>query len=90
METTFIFKTKGIESLVPVPSTQANLRRLALAVSAGKAVLLEGPVGCGKTALVEHLAHLTGRSKTPHIMKVQLGDQTDSKVRDCTGVFKEN
>ena len=71
-----------INSLVPVASTQANLRRLALAVSARKAVLLEGPVGCGKTALVEHLAHLTGRYKTPHIMKVQLGDQTDSKVSD--------
>ncbi len=66
--------------LVPVPSTRANLRRLALAVSAGKPVLLEGPVGSGKTALIEDLAHKTGRSKTPLLMKVQLGDQTDSKV----------
>ncbi len=66
--------------LVPVPSTRANLRRLALAVSAGKPVLLEGPVGSGKTALIEDLAQKTGRNKTPLLMKVQLGDQTDSKV----------
>ena len=74
-------KTKNIQYLVSVPSTQSNLRCLALAVSAGKPVLLEGAVGCGKTALVEHLAHVTARSATPQIMKIQLGDQTDSKVR---------
>ncbi len=68
--------------LVPVPSTRANLRRLALAVSAGKPVLLEGPVGSGKTALIEDLAQQTGRNKTPLLMKVQLGDQTDSKVSE--------
>ncbi len=66
--------------LVPVSSTRHNLHRLALAVAAGKPVLLEGPVGCGKTSLVEHLALLTGRQKMPQIIKVQLGDQTDSKV----------
>ena len=77
----YLQKTKNIHHLVLVPSTRSNLRRLALAVSAGKPVLLEGAVGCGKTALVERLAHVTGRSATPQIMKIQLGDQTDSKVR---------
>ena len=77
----YLQKTKNIQHLVLVPSTRSNLRRLALAVSAGKPVHLEGAVGCGKTALVEHLAHVTGRSATPQIMKIQLGDQTDSKVR---------
>ncbi|XP_070579649.1 LOW QUALITY PROTEIN: midasin-like [Ptychodera flava] len=66
--------------LVPVPSTLRNLHSLALAVANNQPVLLEGPVGCGKTALVEHLAAVTGRVKTPHLMKVQLGDQTDSKA----------
>ena len=68
------------DTLVAVPSMQRNLRSLALAVAVGAAVLLQGPVGCGKTALVEHLATLTGRSRAPHLLKVQLGDQTDSKV----------
>uniref|UniRef100_A0A452IKR6 Midasin n=1 Tax=Gopherus agassizii TaxID=38772 RepID=A0A452IKR6_9SAUR len=43
-------------------------------------VLLEGPIGCGKTSLIEYLAVITGRMKPPHILKVQLGDQTDSKT----------
>lgn len=64
-----------------VESTCRSLESLAQAVSYRKAVLLEGPIGCGKTALVEHLATVTGRLKPPDIFKVQLGDQTDSKVR---------
>lgn len=43
-----------------VNSTVNNLRGLALAVAAGKPVCLCGPVGCGKTALVQHLALITG------------------------------
>lgn len=54
-----------------------------MAVASQKPVLLEGPIGCGKTALVEYLAAATGHMKSPNILKVQLGDQTDSKVRDC-------
>ena len=43
-------------------------------------MLLQGVVGSGKTSLVEHLAKLTGRSGPPHLVKIQLGDQMDSKV----------
>lgn len=64
-----------------VDSTCRNLRRLALAVASQKPVLLEGPIGCGKTALVEFMAAVTGHTKATEILKVQLGDQTDSKVR---------
>lgn len=70
------------KDLVLVESTCRNLRRLALAVASQKAVLLEGPIGCGKTALVEFMAAVTGHTKTTEILKVQLGDQTDSKVRE--------
>ncbi|CAL8313059.1 unnamed protein product [Boreogadus saida] len=66
--------------LVLVDSTCRNLRRLALAVASQKAVLLEGPIGCGKTALVEFMAAVTGHTKASEILKVQLGDQTDSKM----------
>lgn len=52
-----------VEGLVMVGSTRANLRSLAVAAAAGRPVLLQGPVGCGKTALVEHLAALTGARK---------------------------
>lgn len=70
------------KDLVLVDSTCRNLRRLALAVASQKPVLLEGPIGCGKTALVEFLAAVTGHVKASEILKVQLGDQTDSKVRE--------
>ncbi|KAL2081973.1 hypothetical protein ACEWY4_021791 [Coilia grayii] len=69
-----------VKDLVLVDSTCRNLRRLAIAVASQKAVLLEGPIGCGKTTLVEYLAAVTGHVKCPEILKVQLGDQTDSKM----------
>ncbi|XP_028296182.1 midasin isoform X2 [Gouania willdenowi] len=72
-------QVKGKE-LVLVDSTSRNLRRLALAIASGKPVLLEGPIGCGKTALVEFMAAITGHTKATEIFKVQLGDQTDSKM----------
>ncbi|XP_059478111.1 midasin [Neocloeon triangulifer] len=73
-------KLDGEKTLVMVPSTKANLRSLAVAVTAGQSVLLQGPVGCGKTALVEHLAMMTGRRGPPDLMIVQLGEETDSKM----------
>ncbi|KAI9030531.1 P-loop containing nucleoside triphosphate hydrolase protein [Hyaloraphidium curvatum] len=63
--------------LVGTASTRRNMRAVALAVSQGKPVLLQGPTGSGKTALVEELARLTGRGE---LIKVHLGDQTDSKL----------
>ncbi|XP_062980947.1 midasin [Elgaria multicarinata webbii] len=69
-----------LNQFVLVKSICTNLQNLAMAVTSQNAVLLEGPVGCGKTSLVEFLAALTGRTKPPHILKVQLGDQTDSKT----------
>ncbi|KAK7809871.1 hypothetical protein U0070_007727 [Myodes glareolus] len=69
-----------LKSFVLVESVCKNLQTLAVAVASQNAVLLEGPIGSGKTALVEHLAALTGRRKPPQLLKVQLGDQTDSKM----------
>lgn len=69
------------KSLTMVPSTVNNLHSLVLLVASGCGVLLEGPIGSGKTTLVEYVARATGRSSPPNFMKIQLGDQTDSKVR---------
>ncbi|XP_035880357.1 midasin isoform X5 [Phyllostomus discolor] len=70
----------AFRSYVLVESVCKNLQNLAMAVASQNAVLLEGPIGCGKTSLVEHLAAMTGRKKPPQLLKVQLGDQTDSKM----------
>lgn len=63
-----------------VESTKNNLRKIALGIASNKAVSLEGPVGSGKTCLVEYLAGKTGRVLGESFIKVQLGDQTDCKM----------
>lgn len=50
-----------LDKIIRVDSTKINLRSLALGISSGKAICLSGPVGCGKTTLVEFLARKTGR-----------------------------
>ncbi|XP_042842742.1 midasin [Panthera tigris] len=70
----------AFRSYVLVDSICKNLQTLAMAVASQNAVLLEGPIGCGKTSLVEYLGAMTGRRKPPQLLKVQLGDQTDSKM----------
>ncbi|XP_067631338.1 midasin isoform X2 [Eurosta solidaginis] len=49
------------DNIVNVDSTKVNLRSIALGISSAKAICLSGPVGCGKTTLVEYLARKTGR-----------------------------
>ncbi|KAK2570712.1 Midasin [Acropora cervicornis] len=66
-------------SLVMVPKAINNLHSLVLSIASGCGVLLEGIIGCGKTTLVEYVARTTGRSGPPEFIKIQLGDQTDSK-----------
>lgn len=67
-------------TVIEVASTKRNLKRIALGLAANKAISLLGPVGSGKTCLVEHLAMKTGRTIGETFVKVQLGDQTDSKM----------
>ncbi|KAG0241019.1 AAA ATPase midasin [Mortierella sp. GBA43] len=63
--------------LVLTETTKRNLHSIGLALSIGAPVLLEGVTGAGKTALVEEVARVTGRDD---LVKIHLGDQTDSKV----------
>ncbi|KAF2362034.1 ATPase dynein-related AAA domain [Trinorchestia longiramus] len=72
--------------LLLVKSTESNVWRAWCGVVASRPVLLEGQVGCGKTATVEHLAALTGRTAAPYLTKVQLGEQTDS--RSLLGTYR--
>nr|XP_023017788.1 midasin [Leptinotarsa decemlineata] len=67
-------------SLIEVPSTCNNLRKIALGLTLNRAVCLQGPVGSGKTSLLEYLALKTGRKLGENFIKLQLGDETDSKM----------
>jgi AAA domain (dynein-related subfamily) len=62
--------------LIYTPTATENLAALALAVSDGCPVLLEGIPGSGKTSLVRELAERTGNTD---LVQVHLGDQADGK-----------
>jgi len=47
--------------------------KLLRAYSLNKPILIEGPPGVGKTALIENLARETGRT----LVRVNLSEQTD-------------
>lgn len=70
-------------------SPYCHLQQLAVAVSCYRPVILQGPVGSGKTSTVEYLAYATGHTtpgsnedigKSSLFIKVQLGEKTDSRV----------
>jgi len=64
-------------AFIPIPSAQDNLRSLALALSLGASIMLEGATGSGKTSLVQQLARLTGNDGRggSGLLTIQLSDQ---------------
>lgn len=54
------YKKSEVE-IVYTSSTLVNLRSIAMGITSRKAVCLNGPVGCGKTTLIEYIAGKTGR-----------------------------
>lgn len=75
------YTTPISSDVVLTPSTVNNLKSLVLAVSSNSPVLLSGSYGSGKTMIISYLASKLCRNTAPDILKLQLGDQTDSKVR---------
>ena len=61
------------------PAVSRNARRLLRALAAGRPVLVEGPPGVGKTALVSAVAAAAGR----RLVRINLSEQTD--VSDLLG-----
>ena len=49
--------------LVQVPSMRRNIRAFALGLCVGSPILLEGPPSSGKSALITHLAGITGNAE---------------------------
>ncbi|KAJ0395768.1 hypothetical protein ATCC90586_008727 [Pythium insidiosum] len=65
------------QPLVPTASTRHNLQSLAIALGLKRPVLLAGPGGCGKTAVLRELARLSGNTD---MVELHLDDQIDSKT----------
>lgn len=70
-------RTRSQAPLVLTASTYRNLESAALALCMGRPLLLEGPPGAGKSALVEELAQRTGHDR--QMLRIHLDDQMDSK-----------
>lgn len=66
--------------LVLTDTTMKNLKSLVLGFSTKSIVLVSGDIGCGKTSLIEYFAQCLGRTAPPLMLKLQLGDQIESKV----------
>ncbi|KAL8000860.1 putative AAA+ ATPase domain, midasin, P-loop containing nucleoside triphosphate hydrolase [Plasmopara halstedii] len=65
------------QPLVPTPSTKRNLQSLAIALGLKRPILVTGPGGCGKTAMIRELARLSGNYD---LVELHLDDQIDSKT----------
>jgi len=70
--------------LIDTKSTVENLTKLARSVRMKDNVLLVGPTGAGKTAIVKYLAHLTQNS----LRRINLNDMTD--ITEIIGGYKPN
>lgn len=64
-------------ALVLTPTTRRNLEAVSLGLCQGCPVLLEGPPGVGKSAIIDEVARVTGNH---NVIKFHLDDQTDSKT----------
>lgn len=58
-------------------TVKKNLEAVVLALSQRHPVLLEGPIGSGKSSLIQELAHVTGNWD---LLVIHLDDQIDSKT----------
>ncbi|KAF8466620.1 hypothetical protein BDZ91DRAFT_848756 [Kalaharituber pfeilii] len=64
-------------SIVLTPSTEINVRKIALALRSHQPLLITGPAGSGKSFLVHQIAQKLSELAT--MVSIHLGDQTDAK-----------
>lgn len=82
---TELWKIRSDKQLVKVKSMKQNLRNLALGIGSGKPICLSGPVGSGKTSLVEYIAAITGRISNKNTVQ-----RVDNGVESTKENKKEN
>jgi midasin len=56
-----------------------DLVKIVEAIGANRPIMLEGPMGCGKTKLVEQIAKLAGRKEFERFHRVYMSDRTDGR-----------
>lgn len=85
------FNGNNSEEIVMVTSTKSNLRNITLGISSAKAICLSGPVGSGKTSLIEYLARQTGRITKPtnNLNDFKQQQQTENLNKDLKSVKRK-
>ena len=69
-----------MQDFVQLPSSAEALKAASQAIFEARPVLVDGPMGCGKTRLVEHLAlTLEARQEFKDFHRIQMSDQTDAR-----------
>ena len=68
------------KKMIITDSILKNLKTLVFGITTGSPILVSGDIGCGKTSLIEYFAQCLGRTAPPFLLKLQLGDQIESKV----------
>ena len=69
-----------IANYIPVNALGDSISRIAYSASINKPCLIRGPTGSGKTTILDYIAAHTNRVNPPDYVKVQIGDQIDSKL----------
>ena len=79
--------TASASGFVSIAHSEDVLRRLALALASTRPLLLCGPAGCGKSAMISELATRLGQRD--RLVRVHMDEQIDSKVLLGTYVCAE-
>ena len=69
----------GEFTFVSVASRERDLIKIIEAIGESKPVMLEGPMGSGKTKLVEEVARLANRKEFKRFHRVYMSDRTDGR-----------
>ena len=76
---------------VSLPSHQPAFKSLSKAVFEATPVLIEGPMGCGKSRLVERQAELSGRTEFKDFHRIQVFSSLTIILFECIfSVFSTN
>lgn len=70
----------SVTNFLILSSIKPQLELICHAINYKKPVLIKGPVGSGKSAIVQHVVNSVGRISPPSFVTVQLGEHMDSRV----------
>lgn len=83
------YQSHAVTNYIAVSTLIDAVSKLAYAISVNKPCLIRGLSGYGKTAILDYVAAKTNRMHPPDYVKVQIGDQIDSKLLIGTYVCTE-